>query len=61
VNTDVVLWIGDPAEIQTKRVRKKTDRQDAQLLQLMIEERFSRVWVPDAENRDMRQRLWHLH
>src|SRR4051812_18905685 len=27
------LWIGDPAEIRTKRVRKqKTDRQDAQLL-----------------------------
>jgi len=33
------LWIGDPAEIRTKRVRKqKTDRQDAQLiLQLMLE------------------------
>ena len=32
------LWIGDPAEIRTKRVRKqKTDRQDAQLiLQLML-------------------------
>ncbi len=27
------LWIGDAAEIQTKRVRKqKTDRQDAQLI-----------------------------
>jgi transposase len=27
------LWIGDAAEIRTKRVRKqKTDRQDAQLL-----------------------------
>ena len=26
------LWIGDPAEVQSKRVRKqKTDRQDAQL------------------------------
>src|SRR5215510_6295335 len=33
------LWIGDPAEIRTKRVRKqKTDRQDAQLLlQLLLE------------------------
>jgi hypothetical protein len=40
------LWIGDPAEIQTKRVRKqKTDRQDAQLLlRLMIENRFPRIW-----------------
>jgi transposase len=51
------LWIGDPAEIRTKRVRKqKTDRQDAQLiLQLMMENRFPRIWVPDAENRDLRQ------
>jgi transposase len=38
------LWIGDPAAIQSKRVRKqKTDRQDAQLLlQLMLEKRFPR-------------------
>ena len=37
------LWIGDPAEIRTKRVRKqKTDRQDAQLLlRLMLEESLS--------------------
>jgi transposase len=57
------LWIGDPAEIRTKRVRKqKTDRQDAQLiLQLLIENRFPRIWVPDAENRDLRQLLWHRH
>jgi transposase len=57
------LWIGDPAEIRTKRVRKqKTDRQDAQLLlRLMMEDRFPRIWVPDAENRDLRQLLWHRH
>ena len=57
------LWVGDPAEIRTKRVRKqKTDRQDAQLLlRLMMENRFPRVWVPDAENRDLRQLLWHRH
>jgi len=57
------LWIGDPAEIRTKRVRKqKTDRQDAQLLlRLMLEDRFPRIWVPDAENRDLRQLLWHGH
>src|SRR5215469_6018504 len=57
------LWIGDAAEIRTKRVRKqKTDRQDAQLLlQLMLENRFPRIWVPDAENRDLRQLLWHRH
>src|ERR1700739_3359251 len=57
------LWIGDPAEIRTKRVRKqKTDRQDALLLlQLMLENRFPRIWVPDASNRDLRQLLWHRH
>jgi len=57
------LWIGDAAEIRTKRVRKqKTDRQDAQLLlRLMVEDRFPRIWVPDAENRDLRQLLWHRH
>jgi transposase len=57
------LWIGDPAEVQSKRVRKqKTDRQDAQLLlRLMMEDRFPRIWIPDAANRDMRQLLWHRH
>jgi transposase len=57
------LWIGDAAEIRTKRVRKqKTDRQDAQLLlKLLMEDRFPRIWVPDAENRDLRQLLWHRH
>src|SRR5204862_5373971 len=57
------LWIGDAAEIRTKRVRKqKTDRQDAQLiLQLLLEERFLRIWVPSGENRDLRQVLWHRH
>ncbi len=57
------LWIGDAAEIRTKRVRKqKTDRQDAELiLRLLLEDRFPRVWVPNWENRDLRQLLWHRH
>src|SRR2546422_3885986 len=57
------LWIGDAAEIRTKRVRKqKTDRQDGELLlRLLIEDRFPRIWVPDEENRDLRQLLWHRH
>ena len=57
------LWIGDAAAVRSKRVRKqKTDRQDAQLLlQLLLENRFPRIWVPDAENRDLRQLLWHRH
>jgi transposase len=57
----IELWIGDAAEIRTKRVRKqKTDRQDAQLiLRLLLEDRFPRIWVPSWENRDLRQLLWH--
>src|SRR6478672_3481397 len=57
------LWIGDAAAVRAKRVRKqKTDRQDAQLLlQLLLENRFPRIWVADAENRDLRQLLWHRH
>ena len=42
--------------------KQKTDRQDAQLiLQLLLEERFPRIWVPSGENRDLRQLLWHRH
>ena len=57
------LWIGDAADIRTRRVRKqKTDRQDAQLiLQLLLEDRFPKIWVPSWENRDLRQLLWHRH
>lgn len=57
------LWIGDPAQIKTKRARKqKTDRQDAQLLlKLLLEDRFPQVWRPSPENRDLRQLLWHRH
>ena len=57
------LWIGDAAEIRTKRVRKqKTDRQDAELiLRLLLEDRFPQIWVPSGENRDLRQLLWHRH
>jgi transposase len=41
----IELWIGDPAEIKAKRVKKqKTDRKDAELLlKLMREDRFHSV------------------
>jgi transposase len=57
------LWMGHPAEIKSRRVKKqKTDRKDAQLLlRLMRENNFPKVWVPSAENRDLRQLLWHRH
>ena len=59
----IELWIGDAAEIRTKRVRKqKTDRQDAQLiLKLILKDDFPKIWVPSWENRDLRQLLWHRH
>jgi transposase len=60
---DFEVWIGDPAEIKAKRVKKKkNDREDARLMRkLLLENRFPRIWVPDPENRDLRQLLWHRH
>src|SRR5437899_4644157 len=57
------VWIGDPAEIKAKRVKTlKNDREDARLLRrLMLENNFPRIWVPNPENRDLRQLLWHRH
>jgi len=41
---------------------KKTDRRDAaQLLRLLLENRFPRMWVPSLEERDVRQLLVHRH
>jgi transposase len=59
----IELWIGDAAEIKTRRVRKqKTDRNDAALLlKLLLEDTFPRIWVPSPENRDLRQLVWHRH
>jgi transposase len=55
----IEVWIGDAAQIKTKRVRKqKPDREDAGLLlRLLRENNFPRIWVPSAENRDLRQLL----
>src|SRR6202045_1068754 len=46
-----------------QHVRKqKTDRRDAKhILQLLMEGRFPRIWVPSAEIRDHRQLLVHRH
>src|ERR1700733_2888620 len=59
----IEVWIGDAAEIKTKRVRKqKTDPNDARLLlKLLLEDNFPRIWVPSPENRNLRQLLWHRH
>ena len=55
------LWIGDAARIRAAMVRKqKTDTRDAaHLLQLLLEERFPRIWRPTMGERDLRQLVWH--
>jgi transposase len=57
------LWVGNPAEIRAKRVRKqKNDRFDAQhILKLMLQDNFPRIWAPTPENRDLRQLVLHRH
>jgi transposase len=55
------LWIGDAAQIRRLVVRQqKTDRRDARhILDLLLDGRFPRLWVPSTEMRDVRQLLRH--
>jgi len=55
------LWVGDAAEIRASVVRQqKTDTRDAQhLVRLLAEGRFPRIWIPSAEQREVRQLLLH--
>ena len=57
------LWVGDPAEIRARAVRRqKTNRRDAaHLLDLLVTNRFPRIWIPSPEERDVRQLLKHRH
>ncbi len=57
------LWVGDPAVIRASVVRKqKTDTRDARhLLDLLLTDRFPRIWVPTPAERDSRQLLVHRH
>jgi len=57
------LWFGDAAQIRASAVRQqKTDQRDAALiLDLLLTNRFPRIWVPSAAERDLRQLLWHRH
>jgi len=54
-------WVGDAAQIRAKAVRQqKTDTRDAEhLLDLLLTNRFPRIWVPAAAERDLRQLLVH--
>ena len=55
------LWIGDAAQIRAAMVRKqKTDARDAaHILQLLLDDRFPRIWRPTMAERDLRQLVWH--
>jgi transposase len=57
------LGLGDAAEIRARVVGKqKTDRRDAEpLLTLVRQDRFSRIWVPSRQERDVRQWLMQRH
>src|SRR5437870_8100942 len=57
------LWFGDAAEIRAAMVRKqKTDIRDARhILNLLMEDRFPRIWVPSAVERDVRHLVRHRH
>ena len=57
------VWIGDAAQIRASYVRQqKTDKRDAlHILQLLLEDRFPRLWTPTAEIRNQRQLLVHRH
>lgn len=55
------LWIGDAAQIRRLVVRQqKTDRRDAKhILDLLVDGRFPKLWVPSQQMRDVRQLLRH--
>ena len=57
------VWIGDAAQIRASYVRQqKNDRRDAaHILKLLVEGRFPKLWVPNREQRDLRQLLIHRH
>lgn len=55
------LWVGDAAEIRASVVRKqKTDSRDAaDILELLVQERFPRIWTPTPAERDVRPLVLH--
>ena len=57
------LRVGDAAQIRASYVRKqKTDKRDAgHILKLLLEDRFPKIWVPNQQQRDVRQLLVHRH
>jgi transposase len=57
------VWVGDAAKIRASDSRQqKHDKRDARLLlQLLMENRFPRIWTPTREQKDLRQLLIHRY
>src|SRR5215469_1106142 len=57
------LWVGDAAQIRAAMVRKqKTDVRDAlHILDLLLANRFPRIWIPSPAERELRQLWRHRH
>jgi len=57
------LWVGDAAAIRAAMVRKqKTDSRDAlHILDLLLANRFPRIWIPSPLEQDVRQLLRHRY
>jgi transposase len=55
------FWVGDPSKIRATMPRnQRTDKRDAEgILRLLLEDRFPAVWVPAAEDEDVRTLLTH--
>jgi transposase len=56
------LWIGDPAQIKTKRVRKhKTDRQGSAVAETATGRSLSSGVEAESRESHLQQVLWHRH
>ena len=57
------LWGADPRKVRAAAAHQaKTDKKDAELLlRLLLEDRFPRLWIPSAEQREARQLVLHRH
>ena len=57
------LWVGNAAAIRAARVRKqKTNSRDARhILDLLLGNRFPRIWISQPESRDAWQSLRHRY
>jgi len=57
------LAVGDAAKIRARETRKqKHDRRDAELIRnLLVKGDFPRIWLPSAEERDVRVLVEHRH